>query len=248
MVPGERNSKVTHEPVREKTNKIWVPNRSDTNRAVQSQKIVRGWKFWISKVEELYYPYSENKGADQFCSYCKADLRLCFRLCKLLVFPCGSSHSNAEQKVKDCLLASIIAIQYYYITILLYNLGFASVNIGSLCWISHLIIIFTVKYVLFTYAIQAQVLCTYRDTISRKLYQFKICQNPYLPREIWTHITPPYHTPDFFFHSFFFPLEIMLGKLYQFKICQNPYLPREIWTHITPPYHTPEFFFFILSF
>ena len=50
--------------------------------------------------------------------------------------------------------------------------------------------IFTVKYVLFTYAIQAQVLCTYRDTISRKLYQFKICQNPYLPREIWTHITP----------------------------------------------------------
>ena len=56
--------------------------------------------------------------------------------------------------------------------------------------------IFTVKYVLFTYAIQAQVLCTYRDTISRKLYQFKICQNPYLPREIWTHITPPYHTPN----------------------------------------------------
>ena len=107
--------------------------------------------------------------------------------------------------------------------------------------------IFTVKYVLFTYAIQAQVLCTYRDTISRKLYQFKICQNPYLPREIWTHITPPYHTPEFFFHSLFFPLEIMLGKLYQFKICQNPYLPREIWTHITPPYHTPEFFF-ILSF
>ena len=57
-----------------------------------------------------------------------------------------------------------------------------------------------------------------------------------------------YHTPishpRIFFHSLFFPLEIMLGKLYQFKICQNPYLPREIWTHITPPYHTPEFFFF----
>ena len=56
-----------------------------------------------------------------------------------------------------------------------------------------------------------------------------------------------YHTPishpRIFFHSLFFPLEIMLGKLYQFKICQNPYLPREIWTHITSPYHTPEFFF-----
>ena len=68
--------------------------------------------------------------------------------------------------------------------------------------------IFTVKYVLFTYAIQAQVLCTYRDTISRKLYQFKICQNPYLPREIWTHITPPYHTPEFFFILSFFHLKL----------------------------------------
>ena len=26
---------------------IWVPTRSDTNRAVQSQKMARGWKFWI---------------------------------------------------------------------------------------------------------------------------------------------------------------------------------------------------------
>ena len=26
---------------------IWVPTRADTNRAVQSQKMARGWKFWI---------------------------------------------------------------------------------------------------------------------------------------------------------------------------------------------------------
>ena len=26
---------------------IWVPTRFDTNWAVQSQKMVRGWKFWI---------------------------------------------------------------------------------------------------------------------------------------------------------------------------------------------------------
>ena len=26
---------------------IWVPTRSDANRAVQSQKMVRGWQFWI---------------------------------------------------------------------------------------------------------------------------------------------------------------------------------------------------------
>ena len=60
---------------------IWVPTRSDTNRAVQSQKMVRGWKFWIYKVEELYYQCSENKGADH----------LCFCLCRLLVFPCDGS-------------------------------------------------------------------------------------------------------------------------------------------------------------
>ena len=62
------------------------PNRPDTNRAVQAQKMARDWKFWIKKVEELYYPCSENKGADRLRSYCEADLRLCFRLCRLLVF------------------------------------------------------------------------------------------------------------------------------------------------------------------
>ena len=70
---------------------IWVPTRSDTNWAVQSQKMARGWKFQIQEEEELYYPCSENKGADQLRSYCEADLRLCFRLCRLLVFPCSGS-------------------------------------------------------------------------------------------------------------------------------------------------------------
>ena len=41
----------------------------------------RGLKFRIKKVEGLYYPCSENKGADQLRGYCKADLRLCFRIC-----------------------------------------------------------------------------------------------------------------------------------------------------------------------
>ena len=71
---------------------IWVPTRSDTNQAVQSQKMVRGSKFWIKKVEKLHYPCSENKGADQLRGYREADLRLCFRLCRLLVFPCSGSN------------------------------------------------------------------------------------------------------------------------------------------------------------
>ena len=66
---------------------MWFPNRSDTNRAVQVQKNARFLKFWIKVEEELYYPSSENKGADQLRGYQEADLRLCFRLCRLLVFP-----------------------------------------------------------------------------------------------------------------------------------------------------------------
>ena len=39
---------------------IWFPNRSDTNKALQAQKII--------EEEKLYYPCSENKGADHLCS------------------------------------------------------------------------------------------------------------------------------------------------------------------------------------
>ena len=39
-------------------------------------------EFWIKVEEEMYYPSTENKGADQLCSYCTADLRLCFRIGK----------------------------------------------------------------------------------------------------------------------------------------------------------------------
>ena len=64
---------------------MWLPNRSDTNRPVQAQKRARSLNFLIEVEEELYYPSSENKGADQH--YREADLRLRFRLCRLLVFP-----------------------------------------------------------------------------------------------------------------------------------------------------------------
>ena len=47
----------------------------------------KGLKFRIKVVQGLYYPYSENKGADQLRGYREADLRLCFRICKKLVFP-----------------------------------------------------------------------------------------------------------------------------------------------------------------
>ena len=72
---------------------MWLPNRSDTNRPVQLQKQASSLKFWSYVEEESYYPSSENKGADQLSGYREADLRLCFRLCRLLVFPWGGSNS-----------------------------------------------------------------------------------------------------------------------------------------------------------
>ena len=63
---------------------IWFQIRSDTNQAAQSQRQAKSLKFLIK--EEMYYPCSENKGADR-----EADLRLCFHLGRLLVFPCGGS-------------------------------------------------------------------------------------------------------------------------------------------------------------
>ena len=61
---------------------FWFSTWSDTNQAVQLQKVARGLKFGILKVEGSYYLCSENKGAD----HREADLRLCFRTCKMLFF------------------------------------------------------------------------------------------------------------------------------------------------------------------
>ena len=65
---------------------FWFPTWSTTNQAVQLQKMARDVKFGIYKVEGLYYLCRENKGADQLRGNREADLRLCFRIRKLLVF------------------------------------------------------------------------------------------------------------------------------------------------------------------
>ena len=46
----------------------------------------RGLKFWIKEEDVLYYPCSENKSADQLRGHREADVRLCFCICKNLVF------------------------------------------------------------------------------------------------------------------------------------------------------------------
>ena len=79
---------------------IWVPTRSDTNRPVQSQKMVRSLKFRILEEEELYYPRSENKGADQLriCAFVFAYVD-CFFV--VVFFSCGSSFLINSTKKKQ---------------------------------------------------------------------------------------------------------------------------------------------------
>ena len=96
-----RLTHVSYEQVREKTNSLFgFPTRPDTNRPVKSQKKARSLQLCIKVEEQLYYPCSGDKDADQLCSYCTGDLRLCFRVCKLLFFPCSGSYllSTCAQK------------------------------------------------------------------------------------------------------------------------------------------------------
>ena len=65
---------------------FWFPTWSDTNQAVQLQKIARGLKFRIQREEILHNLCSENKVADQLRGTREADLRLCFRIFKMLDF------------------------------------------------------------------------------------------------------------------------------------------------------------------
>ena len=86
---------------------FWFQTLAETYQAVQLQKMARGFKFRIKEVVGLYYPFSENKGADQLRGYREADLRLCFRICKMLVFSRRGSnvliayYVTGEEKAHD---------------------------------------------------------------------------------------------------------------------------------------------------
>ena len=65
-------------------------------------------------VEGLYYPYSENKGADQLRGYREADLRLCFRICKKPVF--SQRGSNRKQPKLQIYSEYIKQREHMYLT------------------------------------------------------------------------------------------------------------------------------------
>ena len=83
-------SRVTRKPT------MWFPNtRSDTNQPVQSQKQARGLKCRMLEELELYYPCSENKGADQLPSYMYCEKLIC-----ALVFAYGKKVQVGKDQEK----------------------------------------------------------------------------------------------------------------------------------------------------
>ena len=66
--------------------------------------MARGLYFRIKEVEVLYFPRSENKGADQLRGYREADLRLCFRICKKIWF----SHNEAHVRMTLFILPKVV--------------------------------------------------------------------------------------------------------------------------------------------
>ena len=86
--------------------------RSDTNQSVLPQKKAKILKFLVY-VEEFYSPFSENKGADQLCSYCTADLRLCFRICRNPFFSWHGSY-NVHVFINKCCQMFASALCYNF--------------------------------------------------------------------------------------------------------------------------------------
>ena len=67
------------------------PPRGKTNNVV-SEQVLHKPTCTSTEISDLSRRANrENKGADQLRGYCEADLCLCFRLCRLLIFPWGGS-------------------------------------------------------------------------------------------------------------------------------------------------------------
>ena len=63
-----------------------LSTRSNAKGNVRQQKMARGLKFRILKVNGYYFLCSEKEVGDQLRCYRTADLRLCFRICKKQLF------------------------------------------------------------------------------------------------------------------------------------------------------------------
>ena len=84
----------------------------------------------------MYYPCSENKGADQLCSNCTTDLRLCFRIGNNPVFSrrgsyvCICENKAADQLYSDCIADHCLCFRYTNSTIPLHCNSSVTVQLG----------------------------------------------------------------------------------------------------------------------
>ena len=79
----------------------------------------------LHRVEEaLYYPSSENKGADQLCSYCTADLRLCSRISKNPFF--------SKYLIASTSATLFLSRQLFISNFIIWFVSFADMNHGVL--------------------------------------------------------------------------------------------------------------------
>ena len=78
---------IINEPVHEKTNNLGFRPGPTQTWLYRHRRWLEAGNFGLRV--KLYYQCSENKDADWLRSYCEADLCLCFRLCRLLIFSCS---------------------------------------------------------------------------------------------------------------------------------------------------------------
>ena len=90
-------------------------------RGLKFRIMARGLKFRIKEEEGLYYPCSENKGADQLHGYHEADLRLCFRICKKPVFSRRGSYAKYHLIITEKSSLSVLLIWIFFINELYSN-------------------------------------------------------------------------------------------------------------------------------
>ena len=81
---------LTYEPPRGKTNNV-VSEQGRHKPTCTSTEAGQKLEILDLSRREIALSSSENKFIDQLRSYWETDLRLCFCLCRLLVFPCGGS-------------------------------------------------------------------------------------------------------------------------------------------------------------
>ena len=89
----DKNCCYSSEPVREKTNNLG----SDQARHKPGCTVTKdGYRLGVLDLESTIRVAKISALVSFTIKYCEADLRLCFCLCRLCVFPCGGSNVGSE--------------------------------------------------------------------------------------------------------------------------------------------------------